>query len=180
MGPVEHQDCPQDRQQHLRGGDGLRGGPYTASAAAVTDRDDPGGGGPTTRGDPHSDKRTPTSAPHGGPGTPCYGGDGVREKRGSARPLGTALQRSVQSHKQGAQVLHHRHRGAAAGGHGGPPQTAHGDGSVNTSRPTAQRATTGGEAAATDIAPQPAQEGTFPGPASDNRRPAGARTAPAS
>ncbi len=35
-------------------------------------------------------------------------------------------------------------------------------------------------AAAADDAPQPAQEGTFPGPASDNRRPASAGTATAS
>ena len=66
-------------------------------------------------------------------------------------------------------------RGTAAGGHSGPPQTAHRDVSVDTSCPATQ-----GAAATADNAPQPAQEGTFPGPASNNRRPAGAREAPAS
>ena len=177
MGTVEHQDRPQDRQQHLRGGDGLRGGPDPTGPAAIAERDDPGGGGPAARRGPHSNTGTPAPAPHGGTKAPSHGRDGVREERGTARPLGAAVQRTVQSDQQRAQVLQHRHWWAASGGHGGPPQAAHGDVSINTGCPASQRAATGGKAAAADIAPQPAQEDTFPGPTSDNRRPPGTRAA---
>jgi hypothetical protein len=87
-------------------------------------------------------------------------------------------QRPVQSDKQGAYVLQHRR--TAAGCHGGPPQTAYGNSSLNTSSASPQGAATGGKTADTDNAPQPAQEDTFPRPASDNRRTASARTTPAS
>jgi hypothetical protein len=87
LGPTEHQDCPQDRQQHVRGGGGVRSRPNPAGPAFIAERDIPGSGRPAASRGSHNNEGATTPTPNGGPGTPGSRRDGVHEKRETAGPL---------------------------------------------------------------------------------------------
>jgi len=142
MRPPQHTQHPQVGQQRVGSGDGVRDQADPAGAAGGGRRDTGGGGGGGQAGTHHPNPpgRPTTTGRNSGP--PSKGHNGVREEGGQGTP-GTALQRPLQGHQEGAEGLPHRGGRGGADSHRGPAETPHRGGGGHTGGTTTERPTTG-------------------------------------
>ncbi len=91
-------------------------------------------------------------------------------KGGQPGPLAAPYSGPYKVIDKGPQVLHPRHRRAATGGNGGPPQAQNRHRNSNAGGTAGQGVATGGRAASHSFAPQTSQQSSLAQSARDNRR----------